>query len=196
MNSTTQMIAAEAARLVVDSGLEYGQAKRKAARALGQRRAELPSNEAVEDEVRDYLALFCSETQPDELWALREVAARWMERLLPFRPHVSGAVWRGTATRHSAVHIDLYCDDPKSAPIALLNLGVEHRVDSADAGDGDGVQVLTLATLSQSLGETVTVHLFVRDVDDLRGALRADSRGRTWRGELAALRQRLAEEAS
>ena len=36
----------------------------------------------------------------------------WMLRLAEFRPYVGGAVWRGTATRWSAVHLDLYCDDP------------------------------------------------------------------------------------
>lgn len=194
MSPKTQMIAVEAARLVVDSGLEYGQAKLKAARALGAGRVELPSNESVEDEVREHLALFHGDTQPAELRALREIAAYWMARLSAFRPHVSGAVWRGTATRHSAVHIDLYCDDPKSAPIALLNLGVPHQVDATDDGDRGGIQVLTLTSRSPALGEAATVHLFVRDADDLRGALRPDSRGRTWRGDLVALRLRLAEE--
>ena len=134
--SATAELAAMAARLVVDEGLEYARAKRKALRALGSgsARVELPSNEAVEDEVRDYLALFQAETQPRELLALRELALTWLERLAEFRPHLGGAVWRGTATRHSAVHIDLFADDPKSPEIALLNLGVAY--DAAGAGSG------------------------------------------------------------
>ena len=78
MGSATDDIAQAAARLVVDEGLEYGAAKRKAARDLSRRhgrRTELPSNEAVEDEVRDYLALFCADTQPAELLALRAAGA-------------------------------------------------------------------------------------------------------------------------
>ena len=50
-------IAATAARLVVEEGMEYGPAKRRAARDLGRhsiRTSELPSNEALEDEVRAY----------------------------------------------------------------------------------------------------------------------------------------------
>lgn len=191
MNPLTQQIAAEAARLIADGGMEFGPAKHKAAKALGHRRAELPSNETVEDELREHLALFCADTQPAELQALREVALHWMQRLVAFQPHLSGGAWRGTATRLSAVHIDLYCDDPKSAPITLLNLGVEHQVDSLDNGD-EPVTVLTLTTPSRALGETVTVHLFVRDKDDLRGALKPDSRGQSWRGNLQALQQLLA----
>ena len=189
--SATEEIASAAARLVVDEGMEYAQAKRKAARQLGRppRGTELPSNELVEDEVRSYLDLFRADTQPAELRALRELALRWMLRLAEFRPHLSGAVWRGTATRLSAIHLDLYCDDPKSAEIALINLGVDYDA----AGDGD-LQVLSLAERCSALGECVTLHLAVRDRDDQRGALRPDSRGRSWRGDAAAL-QRLLDAA-
>ena len=38
----------------------------------------------------------------------------------------------------------------------------------------------------------VTVHLFVRDFDDLRGALKPDAHGQSWRGDLGALRARMA----
>ena len=113
----TDEIAATAARLVVEEGMEYGPAKRRAARVLGRhgaRSSELPGNDRVEDEVRDYLALFCADTQPGELAALRAVAAIWMERLAVFRPHLTGAVWRGTATRLNDVHLELYCDDSKA----------------------------------------------------------------------------------
>jgi len=108
--SVSEEIAAAAARLVVEEGMEYAAAKRKAGRDHG-RRAELPSNEEVEDAVREHIQLFCADTQPAELRALREVALLWMQRLAAFRPHLAGAAWRGTATRHSAVLIDLYCDD-------------------------------------------------------------------------------------
>src|SRR5690242_13079475 len=95
-------LAMAAARLIVEEGMEYGPAKRRAARDVGRRgtrQVDLPDNDRVEDEVRAYIALFCADTQPAELRALREVALLWMERLQEFRPHLYGAVWRGTATR-------------------------------------------------------------------------------------------------
>jgi hypothetical protein len=186
--SLAEEIAGVAARLVVDEGMEYAQAKRKAARSLG-RRAELPSNELVEDEVRSYLALFCADTQPGELRALRELALRWMQRLAEFRPHLSGAVWRGTATRLSSIHIDLYCDDAKAAEIALINLGVDYDVACADGGAD--VHYLSVAEHCPTLAERVTLHLAVRDRDDQRGALKPDARGRSWRGDAAALQRLL-----
>lgn len=197
--SATEEIAVAAARLVVEHGLEYAAAKRKAARDLGRRSGrggDLPSNEEVEDEVRAHLALFCADTQPAELRALREVAMGWMERMADFRPHLTGAVWRGTATRRSAVHLDLFCDDPKAAEIALLNLGVPYDVDSIDRPGQPPVEVLTVHQPSRALGETVILHLHVLDHDELRGALRPDARGTTWRGDLGALQRLMAQDAA
>ena len=192
--SLSQEIAATAARLVVDEGMEYGTAKRKALRALGRSgagRGELPGNEQVEDEVRDYLALFCADTQPSELLVLRRLALTWMDRLAEFRPHLGGAVWRGTATRLSAVHLDLYCDDTKSAEIMLINKGIDYDVGSRLGVRGEHVDLLSIAARCAEFGETVTLFLTILDHDDLRGALKPDARGRSWRGDASALRRLL-----
>jgi len=193
-SSISEEIAATAARLVVEEGMEYGPAKRRAARVLGRnsnRSSELPGNDEVEDAVRDYLAIFCADTQPAELAELRAIAARWMERLAPFRPHLTGAVWRGTATRLNDVHLDLYCDDSKEAELALIDRGVDYDVGSAPGPRGESVDILSIAEPSAVLGERVTLHLHVLDHDDLRGALKPDAGGRTQRGDLAALRKLL-----
>jgi len=191
-DTITAEIAAAAARLVVEEGLEYGPAKQRALKLLGlprNGRAALPNNDQLEDEVRDYLALFCADTQPAELAALRDVAAQWMERLAEFRPHLTGAVWRGTATRLSNVHLQLFCDDSKSAEIALINQSVDYEVGAVAGPRGREIDVLSLAVPSRALGERVTVHLSILDFDDLRGALKPDTRGRSERGDLAALRK-------
>ena len=180
-------IAATAARLVVEEGMEYGAAKRRAARDMRRQRAELPSNDLVEAEVRDYLALFCADTQPAELRALREVALSWMKRLAEFRPYLAGAVWRGTATRLSAVLLELYCDDSKSAELAMVNLGVDYDVGAVAQRGGEDLSVLTVASRCATLGEMVTVHMTIHDHDDLRGALKPDAHGRPWRGDIAAV---------
>jgi hypothetical protein len=191
-SALTAEIAAAAARLVVEEGMEYGPAKQRAARALGKhgtRSAQMPDNGAVEDEVRAYLDLFCADTQPAELAALREVAAIWMERLAEFRPHLTGAVRRGTATRLSSVHLQLFCDDPKSAEIEMLNKGIDFDVGSISGPRNLPVDVLSVSSPSSSLGEEVTVFLTVLDHDDLRGGLKPDASGQTQRGDLVALRR-------
>jgi hypothetical protein len=197
--SLTSELAATAARLVVEEGLEYGPAKRRALKLIGKtgaRHVDLPDNNRLEDEVRDYLLLFCAQTQPLELAALRGLAAIWMARLTEFRPHLAGAAWRGTATRLSSLHIDLFCDDTKSAEIALINLGLDFDVSSQPRGSGgEPFDVLSFACRCAELNETVTIHLAVRDLDDLRGALKPDARGRTQRGDLSGLRRLIEQEA-
>ena len=113
---------------------------------------------------------------------------RPVSRLAGFRPHLAGAVWRGTATRLSTVHQELYCDDPKSAEIALINMNLNYDVGTCS----DGTDALMLTLKCPELGERVQLQLSVCDHDALRGALKADSQGRTWRGEATAVERLLA----
>ena len=203
MDPSPQLIelAQHAARLVVEEGLDYASARRKALQAGGGGASgrgmpalrEHLSHELIEDEVRAHIAIFHADTQPTELRILRECACRWMHRLAEFRPHLGGAVWRGTATRLSGIRIDLFCDDPKAPEIALINLGVDYDLASAPAGDGRHAIVYTFAERSAALQDWITLHLSLLDHDDLRGALKPDARGRTWRGDLRALERCLQE---
>ena len=185
-------IAQAAARLVVEEGLEYGPAERGAVKLLAlPARTPLPGNEVVEDAVREHIALFCADTQPAELRALRRVALGWMDRMAAFRPHLGGAVWHGTATRMSDIYLQLFCDDPKSAEIALIDHGVSYETGMLPGLHGKPVDTLSVGALSPELGLVVGVHLLIYDLDDLRGALRPDVRGRSPRGDAAAVRQLL-----
>lgn len=197
MDREQQEVAQTAARLIVEDGLDWTSARRKAMQEHGiggRRLRDAPSNEAIEDEVRAHIAIFCADTQPAELRALREVAMRWMLRLAEFRPHVGGAVWRGTATRQSVVRIDLYCDDMKAPEIALLNKGVDYETVSEPLGRDEHAVTLVLGEHDRALDDWVTIHLNILDTDDLRGALKPDARGKSWRGDTAHLRRLLEEE--
>ena len=194
MDSAQGEIAATAARLVVEEGLEYGPAKKRAVKQLGLGpRAALPDNDALEDAVREYIEVFCADTQPAELTALRRLALTWMKRLEPFRPYLGGAVWHGTATRLSDIYIQLFCDDPKSAEIALIDKGVDYVPRTVNGFNGQPVEALSFSSMSRELGEPIGVHLLVYDHDDVRGALRPDSKGRSPRGDAAAVRALLEE---
>lgn len=189
MDTLQSEIAATAARLVVEEGLEYGPAKKRAVKQLGlNARTALPDNDALEEAVREYIEIFHAETQPGELAALRKLALTWMERLSEFRPHLGGAVWHGTATRLSDIYIQLFCDDPKSAEIKLIEHNVSYDPRTVNGLHGDPVEALSLSSMSPELGEPIGVHLLVYDHDDLRGALKPDAQGRTPRGDLKAVR--------
>lgn len=182
-------IAQAAARLVVEEGLEYGAAKRRAVKQLGlNARSALPDNDLLEDAVHEYISIFCADTQPRELAALRKLALVWMERLAQFRPYLGGAVWHGTATHLSDIYLQLFCDDPKSAEIALIENKVDYEARTVTGFNGEQVEALSLSSVSRDLEEVIGVHLLIYDHDDLRGALRPDSRGRSPRGDTAAVR--------
>ena len=53
-------------------------------------RTALPGNDELDDAVREHIAVFCRDTQPIELLALRRLALQWMVRLARFRPYLSG----------------------------------------------------------------------------------------------------------
>lgn len=195
LDQVTAEIAQTAARMVVEEGLEWGAAKHRAVRQLGlPARSALPDNEQLEDAVREYIALFCADTQPQELLALRELALVWMERMAQFRPYIAGAVWRGTATRQSDIYLQLFCDDSKSAEIALINNHVNYEPSTVTGFHGQNVEALSIHAFCKPLHEEVGVHLMIYDHDDMRGAMRPDSRGQSQRGDAQALRKRMQDD--
>ena len=194
MTDDQSEIAAQAARWVVEEGLEYGPAKRRAAKGLGlSGRGALPSNELLEDAVMDYIAVFCGDTQPQELQALRRLALEWMTRLSEFRPYLGGAVWHGTATRRSDIYLQLFCDDSKSAEIALIDQRVSYAARTVKGFNGEAVEALSVHAFCADLNEDIGLHLMIYDFDDVRGALKADAKGRAPRGDVKAVQRLLSE---
>jgi len=178
-------IANSAARMVVEEGLDFGAAKHRAVKQLGlPPRTELPSHDEVETEVREYIALFCADTQPAELEALRQLALVWMQRMVDFRPYLGGSVWHGTATKLSDIYIALFCDDSKSAEIALIDHSADYIARSIKGFDGRMVEALSIHAPCKALNTEIGVHLMVYDYDNLRGALKLDNQGRKPRGDL------------
>jgi hypothetical protein len=181
-------IAATAARMVVEEGLGFGPAKHRALKELGlSGRTALPGNALVEAQVREYLEIFCADTQPGELRALREHARSWMVRLAEFRPLLGGAVWQGWATRLSDIDLALFCDDPKAVELALINQNIRYEVRTQTGLRGQPVEVLSLHSHCEGLREDIGVHLRLHDLDGVRGALLPDDQGRVPRGDLKAL---------
>lgn len=194
MDSLRAELAALAARLIVEDGLDYGSAKRKAAkRLLGERAAHdiLPSNDEIEQQVREEIALFHSDTQPAQLLQLRQAALALMEEFAAFNPHLAGAVWQGTATELSDLHVLLFTDDSKGVEIHCIDRGLVYQVGEAPHYAGRGrVERLTLRWPLQTT-EMVPAHLSLYAEKDQRGVLLPDAQGRTPRGTLTALRRLL-----
>jgi hypothetical protein len=151
----------------------------------------LPSNEVLEEAVFEHLSLYAEASQAQELQALRALALTWMRRLEVFRPHLTGAVWKGFATSKSDIYLQLFCDDSKSAEIELINQGLDYQVSAVKGFRGEIVDALSLNIKHPELGVFVGLHLMVYDLDDLRGALKPNAKGRIQRGDAKALQKLL-----
>ncbi len=122
-------IAHAAARILAEDGsLDYGSAKRKAARQLGAPDSgNLPDNQMIEEALRSYQALYQADESRTQLAQLRETAIDYMERLADFDPHLTGPVLNGTAGRHSDVNLQLFTDNQKEVEFFLMRLGTPYQ---------------------------------------------------------------------
>ncbi|MBC3874856.1 hypothetical protein [Undibacterium flavidum] len=159
-------IASLAAKFIAEEGAEYGTAKRRAVKQLlGNQKLNgniLPDNAQIEQEVREYQALFFADSQPARLLQLRSLAAVLMQELAQFNPYVIGAVFNGTAGEHSDIYLHLYTDNSKDVAIFLLNLGIDYEVSEHQGKRGDALETLSFIYKNEG------VHLLVHDMDDLR----------------------------
>lgn len=185
-------IAIAAARMIAEDGLDYATAKRKAAKqVIGETRIDgtwLPDNDQIEEEIREYQALFQGDSQPAVLKRLREIALDWMKRLQEFNPFLTGAVLNGTAGEHSDIHLQIFCDNAKDVAIWLLNANVQYDVSETRHFAARGlVETLSFLWRPARGEEPVGIHVALYNTDDLRGAVRADARGRLPRVNAQAL---------
>ena len=123
-------VAQVAARLIAEGLTDYRAAKLKAARQLGiDGRHALPDNHEVEAALREHLALFARDIQPQVLSALREIALQVMSRLQQFSPWLVGPVLNGTANEFSEIELEIIGVDPKIFETHLIGARVsfEHR---------------------------------------------------------------------
>ena len=185
-------IAAAAARLVAQDGADYASAKRKAARqVLGDapgRPNVLPDNDLIEEQVRQYNALFLADSQPARLFQLRTIALQVMEALQQFHPLLSGPVLNGTAGPHDEIYLQLFAESAKDIHIFLLNKNV--LLDMSESPHFKGARYDAVETAS-FLWKNEGVHAAMYALDDMRGALKPRD-GKVLRTDIAGLRGLLA----
>jgi hypothetical protein len=190
-------IAAAAARMVAQDGADYGTAKRKAARRIlgdalaNSLRDALPDDAQIEEEVRQYHALFNAATQPARLLRLRTIALEVMERLADYQPFLTGPVLNGSAGEHDDIHLQLFADSAKEVQIFLLNKNVNIEISENEHFKGprhDPVETVSFLWH----GEGVHAELYERH--DLRGAKKLKAGERPVRADIDELRALIAAE--
>jgi hypothetical protein len=133
-------IAHAAARMLAEDGsLDYGSAKRKAARQLGAPDSgNLPDNQQVEEALRSYQAIYQADETRTQLGLLRQVAIDYMERLEAFDPHLTGPVLNGTAGRNADVNLQLFTDHQKDVEFLLMGLSAPYQAGEYRATEAAG----------------------------------------------------------
>lgn len=133
-------IAHAAARMIAEDGsLDYGSAKRKAARQLGAPDSgNLPDNQQIEEALRSYQALYQADETRAQLARLRQTAIEYMERLADFDPHLTGSVLNGTAGRHADINLQLFTDQQKDVEFLLMQWNTPYQAGEHRAADLPG----------------------------------------------------------
>ena len=175
-------IAHLAAKLIAEGLTDYHAAKLKAARQLNSNDTKcLPDNTEIETALREHLALFAGDTQPEALAVLRRVALRamrWLQiegqRHAPpeslqerdsgrtFEPWLTGAVLNGTANEFSEIELELVGVEAKTIEFMLLNRGVEFELRERKVGNTKSA--ITGAGQPRTGTKTLQYHLEFEDV--------------------------------
>lgn len=107
-----QQISVEAARIMSDEGVrDFQVAKRKAAERLSiPDNKHVPTNQEVEQALREYLELFHAKRLSGTLETLRRCAIEAMRFLAEFKPRLVGSVLSGIVTPESRIQIHVSAD--------------------------------------------------------------------------------------
>ena len=121
-NHARLRVAAEAARILAEEGAQdFHLAKKKAAeRLVVDGKSGLPTNEEVEQALRDHLQIFQSRELAERTNVHRQIALKAMKFLSEFSPRAVGNILTGVIPPHSDVQIHLCADSPEQIALALM----------------------------------------------------------------------------
>lgn len=179
-------IAHVAARILAEDGsLDYGSAKRKAARQLGAPDSDnLPDNQQIDEALRSYQALYQADETRTQVTLLRQVAIEYMEQLAEFDPHLTGPVLNGTAGKNSGINLQLFTDDQKEVEFLLMRLTTPYQSAEYRISDTPGKAYPRFIIQDPR----APVDLVVYPATDLRSMKRLQADGRPSRLRLTQVR--------
>ena len=170
-------IAAAAARIMAEEGIDdFALAKRKAARRLGAADTEsLPSNDEIEAELRDYLALYQADEHPERILELRRLALQAMAMLERFNPYLTGPVLAGIAGAYAEIELQLFPESSKEVELFLLDHRIPYDATDERRYTGDRMRAVAVIRLDW---QGVPLRLSVFDPRDEPAALKTSLAGR------------------
>lgn len=121
-------ITLEAAKIMTEEAVpDYYTAKQKAADRLGIKTRQLPSNQEVENAIKEHLRLFGNDRHKQHLLKLRKTALQAMLFFKSHQPMLTGAVLSGTANMASSIQIHLQADHPDIIALQLIDHKIPYQ---------------------------------------------------------------------
>ena len=163
-------VAHKAAQMMAEEGIsDYAFAKRKAAKFFGLDDGDaLPSNDEINDAIKEHQAIFFDEKHEERLKALRLEALSLMKRLSAFNPHLTGGTLDGTAGRYPTIHIQIYADSMKEVEFFLLNHNIAYETRDRKSRTKDPMQDKKIIPILKLEGSMGPIELLIYHVDDLK----------------------------
>ena len=163
-------VAHKAAQMMAEEGIsDFAFAKRKAAKFFGLMDGDaLPSNDEINEAIKEHQAIFFDEEHEERLKVLRLEALSFMKRLSAFNPHLTGGVLDGTAGRYPSIHIQIYADSMKEVEFFLLNHNIAYETRDRKSRTKDPMQdkkIIPVLTLEGLMGP---IELLIYHIDDLK----------------------------
>jgi hypothetical protein len=163
-------VAHKAAQMMAEEGIsDYAFAKRKAAKFFGLMDGDaLPSNDEINDAIKEHQAIYFDEEHEERLKILRLEALSLMKKLIAFNPFLTGGALDGTAGRYPTIHIQLYADSLKEVEFFLLNHNVSYKTRDRKSRTKDPMQdkkIIPILIVEGSLG---SIELLIYHIDDLK----------------------------
>jgi hypothetical protein len=163
-------VAHKAAQMMAEEGIsDYAFAKRKAAKFFGLMDGDaLPSNDEINDAIKEHQAIYFDEEHEERLKILRLEALSLMKKLIAFNPHLTGGALDGTAGRYPTIHIQLYADSMKEVEFFLLNHNIAYETRDRKSHTKDPMKdkkKIPILILEGSMGP---IELLIYHVDDLK----------------------------
>ncbi|MBD3618547.1 MAG: hypothetical protein HUJ28_03670 [Chromatiales bacterium] len=174
------LIAEEAARLVLDEGLEdFGLAKRKAAEHLGLGATRnLPRNVEVEAAVLERQSLFQTEEERAHVAHLRATALEAMRLFADYSPRLVGSALKGTAHAAQRITLHLFANSVEEVCFLLMDRRIPYDLGSRRLRFGGELQELPSVSF---VADDVEIEAVVFSVDGIRQAPLSPVDGRPMR---------------
>jgi hypothetical protein len=163
-------VAHKAAQMMAEEGIsDYAFAKRKAAKFFGLDDGDaLPSNDEINDAIKEHQAIFFDEEHEERLKALRLEALSLMKKLSTFNPHLTGGVLDGTAGHYPTIHIQLYPDSMKEVEFFLLNHNIVYETRDRKSRTKDPMQDKKIIPTFIIEGSIGPIELLIYHIDDFK----------------------------